>query len=100
MSIELILTQLQCRAETPERAHELGCMGYMQWLGGLPGCASYEAEAARAWRRAQPFARTDPAVAVFCALLDASLRQPLRALDLTLPRAQRRGGARRRRLLL
>lgn len=100
MSIELILTQLQCRVETPERAYELACMGYMQWLGGLPGCASYEAEAVRAWLRAQPFVRTDPAVAVFCGLLDTSLRHPGRALDLTLPRPQRRGGARNRRLLL
>jgi len=98
MSIERLLIQLQIQTDSPERARELGCMGYMQWLEALPGQASYETEAVRAWLLARPFAKTDPAVAVFCQLLDLSLRQPLRPLDLSLPRPQRRGGARRRRL--
>lgn len=98
MSIERTLTQLQAEAATPERAQELGRMGYMQWLAALPGQASYEAEAVRAWLRAEPFAATDPAVAVFCALIRDSLRRPLLPLDLSLPRPRRRGGARVRRM--
>ncbi|MBW4984331.1 hypothetical protein KZZ07_17460 [Mameliella sp. CS4] len=98
MTIERVLTLLQTRADTPERARELASMGYMQWLGSLPGCASYEKEAMRAWRRAQPFAGTDPAVAVFCEMLQQSIRRPAVPLDLPLPQPQRRGGARKRRL--
>ena len=98
MTIERVLTLLQARAETPERARELASMGYMQWLGSLPGAIGYEEAAVRAWLRAQPFAATDPAVAAFCALLQQSIQQPGCPLDLPLPRPQRRGGARRRRL--
>lgn len=98
MSIERTLTQLQAEAATPERAQELGRMGYIQWLAGLPGGAGYEAAAVRAWLRAEPFADTDPAVAVFCGLIRDSLRHPLRPLDLSLPRPRRRGGARVRRM--
>ncbi|WP_421906806.1 hypothetical protein [Mameliella sp.] len=98
MTIERVLTLLQTRAETPERARELASMGYMQWLGSLPGCASYKEEALHAWTCAQPFAGTDPAVAVLCDLLHHSIRCPAVPLDLPLPQPQRRGGARKRRL--
>ncbi|MBY6162095.1 hypothetical protein KUV73_14505 [Mameliella alba] len=98
MTIEKVLTQLQAQTETPERARELASMAYMQWLGSLPGHSSYESQAVRAWLRAQPFVETDPAVAAFCALLRQSLQRPGQPLDLPLPRPQRRGGARQRRL--
>jgi len=100
MLIQKTLLQLQTRADTPERARELGRMGYMQWLGGLPGAASYEGEAIKAYLYARPFIGTDPAVAAFCDLLRQSLQHPLKPLDLTLPKPRRRGGAGERRLSL
>lgn len=98
MITERTLTQLQGRVETPERAREMAHMGYMQWLAGLPGAASYADEAWRAYRMAVPLAKTDPAVGVFCELLLHSLTAPLSPLSLHLPPPRRRGGARRRRL--
>ena len=98
MLTELTLTQLQVNAPSPERAKEIGQLGYMQWLGGLPGAACYQTEAARAYLRAQPFRETAPAVDVFCQLLNESLQSPLRPLDLALPKPRRRGGAKERRL--
>ncbi len=100
MLFERTLTQLQLDPGSPERAEELGQLGYMQWLGGLPGNASYEAEAVKAYLVAMDFAETDPAVAVFCGLIRESLRRPLRALDIALPKPRRRGGARERRRVL
>ena len=97
MLFELTLTQLQVDPVNEERARELGQLGYMQWLGGLPATASYVAEAEKAYSMAICFAETDPAVAVFCDLLRASLMKPLQPLDLALPRPRRRGGARVRR---
>ena len=98
MLIARTLNGLQARTLTHERAKELGQMGYMQWLGALPGTADYEHEAVRAYLRAMDFIETDPAIAVFCGLIRDSLRQPIRPLELALPKAQRRGGARQRRL--
>lgn len=100
MLIARTLTQLQVNAGTPERAREIGQLGYMQWLGGLPGRACYITEATCAHVAALPFSKTDPAVAVFCELLRASLDEPLAPLNLALPKPRRRGGARERRLSL
>lgn len=100
MLIARTLTQLQVNPGSPERAREIGHMGYMQWLGGLPAHACYTTEAARAYMAALPFKETDPAVAVFCDLLQTSLENPLKPLDLALPKPRRRGGAKERRLLL
>lgn len=100
MNIARTLTQLQIHPTTPARARELGHMGYMQWLGGLPGDACYRREAERALAMAAPFRETDPAIAEFCALLLASLDGPQRPLNLSLPKPQRRGGAQERRLSL
>ena len=97
MLFELTLTQLQVDPGSKERARELGQLGFMQWLGGLPAGASYEAEAVKAYLVAMDFEDSDPAVAVFCTLLRDSLRLPLRPLDLALPKPRRRGGARERR---
>lgn len=100
MLIERTLTQLQSNPPDAERAGELGQLGYMQWLGWLPAQASYEAEAVRAYLAAMDFIDTDPAVAVFCDLIRASLRRPLRPLPLALPKPRRRGGAGSRRMAL
>lgn len=97
MLFELTLTQLQVNPGSAERARELGQLGYMQWLGGLAADVSYEAEAVKAYLVAMDFEESDPAVAEFCKLLRASLRHPLRPLDLALPKPRRRGGARKRR---
>ena len=94
------LSQLLMAPACPERAREIGQMGYMQWLAGLPGAARYEAEAMRALRVARVFTQSDPAVAEFCRLLRASLHGPLTPLDLALPAPRRRGGARERRRAL
>lgn len=85
---------------TPERARELGRLGYMQWLGGQAADVAYPAAALRALRLAQPFAAAAPAVAEFCDLLSTSILYPLAPLDLALPPPRRRGGARMRRLSL
>jgi len=100
MLTERTLIQLQLHPGSPARARELGQLGYMQWLAGLPPAASYPAEARRALRLAAPFEATDPALAEFCALLRASLKTPPAPLDLALPRPRRRGGARVRRMSL
>ena len=98
MLIARTLTQLQGHPASPERAKEMGQLGYMQWLGGLPANSCYKTEAASAYIAALPFMETDPAVGVFCRLLRASLKKPLQPLDLALPKPKRRGGARERRL--
>ena len=98
MLIALTLTQLQVNPTTPERAKEIGQLGYMQWLGSLPASSCYQSEAAYAYMTAFPFKDTAPAVAVFCDLLRDSLANPLRPLDLALPKPRRRGGAKERRL--
>jgi hypothetical protein len=100
MSIEQTLNQLQVNPPSPERAREIGQLGYMQWLGALPGHSCYMTEATRAYLSAVPFRDTNPAVAEFCSLLQQSLETPLTPLDLALPKPRRRGGARERRLSL
>lgn len=81
----------------PERARELGQLGFMQWLGGLPGDTAYDAQAHRALHLALPFVGTGPAMAEFCRLVSASLEGPHVPLDLAMPPNRRRGGARMRR---
>ena len=96
MLLNLTISQLDIGHVPRARALELGRLGYMQWLGALPGDAAYRDEAMRAYAAAAPFIRRSPAVAVFCDLLVASTRMPPEPLPLTLPR-HRRGGARARR---
>ncbi|WP_136441185.1 hypothetical protein [Pacificoceanicola onchidii] len=98
MNIARTLNGLMARNLTPDRARELGQLGYMQWLGTLPANADYVKEAGKAYAFAEEFIDTDPAVAAFCALVRASQHRPLQPLDLALPKAKRRGGARSRRL--
>ncbi|MEM7290806.1 MAG: hypothetical protein AAF412_10645 [Pseudomonadota bacterium] len=98
MLLELTVTQLDIGHVPSERANELGQLGYIQWLGGLPAKACYEQEARRAYKVASPFAATSPAIAVFCDLLKSSISNPLQPLPLNLPIRQRRGGAQARRL--
>lgn len=83
---------------SPERARELGQLGYMQWLGGLPPRAPYPAEAVRALTLSRPFEAASPAVTEFCRLLRLSVQAPLSPLDLALPQPRRRGGTKTRRL--
>jgi hypothetical protein len=97
--IQLLSQKAPADAE-PDRARDLGRMGYLQWLAGLPSGRPYPHEAARALRMAEPFAAASPPVAAFCALLAESLVQPLTPLDLELPLPRRRGGTRTRRLSL
>ncbi|MEM1065048.1 MAG: hypothetical protein AAGJ74_06080 [Pseudomonadota bacterium] len=97
MLLELTISQLDIGHVAPERARELGHLGYMQWLGGLPAVAHYPREALRAHATARPFACTSPAVAVFCDLLVTSLDAPLAPLCIRLPDRHRRGGAQARR---
>lgn len=100
MLLERTITTLQSRADTPERAVELGKLGYLQWLAWLRPGASFPDEADRALRMAEPFAATDPAVATFCDLLRKSRSGPPEPMDLSLPSPRRRGGARERRRML
>ena len=100
MILERTIFQLDTGPVSPERAQELGSMGYMQWLGALRGDASYLDEAMRAYDKAAPFIGTSPAVAVFCNLLMESAAYPGAPLPLTLPAKCRRGGAQGRRMSL
>ena len=100
MLLERTIAQLDVGYVPPDRAEELGHLGYVQWLGALKGNASYLGEAMRAYTLAQPFIRTSPAVGVFCDLLVASSTSPLAPLDLKLRPPQRRGGAKARRDVL
>lgn len=100
MLLERTISQLDIGPVSSTRAQEMGQLGYMQWLGGLPAQANYPREAMRAYQMALPFRRASPAVAVFCELLVASTRLPLEPLALALPRPRRRGGAEARRAAL
>lgn len=94
------LFSIAAAPQTAERARELGQLAYMQWLGNLPGSANYPREAERALRSTDELTETEPAVEAFRTLLQASLNNPLAPLDLTLPKARRRGGSRARRARL
>lgn len=100
MLLNHTILQLRTTGLSPKRARELGHLGYLQWLGGLPGSASYPAEAMRAYTAAEPYLRDAPALAVFCELLLESTRAPAQPLDLILPPKQRRGGAKGRRAVM
>lgn len=99
MLLEHTILQLDIGLVPSERARELGQLGYMQWLGALPGNLSYRQEAERAYSLACPFALTSPAIAVFCDLVNTSIRSPLAPMALSMPAKRRRGGARARRAL-
>ena len=98
MLLEQTIFQLDIGPIPAKQAESLGQLGYIQWLGALPGDASYPREAMRAYHKALPFRCNSPAVAVFCDLLITSTDTPLRALSLTLAAQGRRGGAQARRL--
>ncbi|MEM8569653.1 MAG: hypothetical protein AAGG56_01985 [Pseudomonadota bacterium] len=100
MLLEHTISQLDIGPLPEARARELGNLGYMQWLAGLPTMSDYAFEAMRAYDMALPFRRNSPAIVVFCDLLVASTRLPLEPLPLTLPRPRRRGGADARRSTL
>ena len=97
MLLERTIHQLDIGQVSPERARELGQLGYLQWLGALPGHSNYLHEAMRAYAKAQPFRRTSPAVAVFCDILVNSTVSPAILPPLTFGRRGRRGGAQARR---
>ena len=97
MVLDRIVHRLQIRHITPERAAELAQLGFMEWLGSLPGDSNFHQQAMVAYKRAVPFRRGAPAIAVFCDLLVASTRIPPEPLELSLPSPHRRGGARGRR---
>lgn len=100
MLLERTISQLDIGYVPRDQARELGHLGYMQWLGSLPGDTSYLNQAKHAYDLARPFIHASPAVAVFCQLLIASASTPLQPLDLRLPPRTRRGGARARRGVL
>ena len=97
MLLERTIAQLDIGRTTHERALELGHLGYIQWLGGLPSMSDYRKEALRALAMAASFSDNSPAIGVFCDLLIASLQTPFEPLPLKLPQRQRRGGALARR---
>ena len=97
MLLERTIFQLDRGPMPREEARQLGQLGYMQWIAGLPGNADYLRAARHAYDKAGPFMMRSPAVAEFCDLLLASIKQPLMPLQLAMPRRQRRGGANARR---
>ncbi|MGX9354678.1 hypothetical protein ACS3SW_05810 [Roseobacteraceae bacterium S113] len=100
MLLERTIFQLDIGHMPPEQARARAHLGYMQWLGALPGEASFVAEARHAYATALPHAPGSPAIAQFCALLAAALAAPLEPLVLELPAQGRRGGAQARRMSL
>jgi hypothetical protein len=100
MLLELTISQLDIGPVSPERARDLGQLGYIQWLGSLRGDDDYHRAAHRAFEMAAPFRRGSPAVAVFCDLLVASTRMPPQPPTVAIPAPARRGGARGRRAAL
>ena len=100
MLLELTISQLDIGPLPPDRAQELGQLGYIQWVGSLPAMSDYAREAMRAYEMALPFRRSSPAIAVFCDLLVASTCLPPRPLSLAFPTPRRRGGADARRAAL
>ena len=97
MLLERTISQLDIGYVPNDRARELGHLGFMQWLGALPGKVNYRDAARHAHAVAAPFRTTSPAIAVFCDLLVASTRMPPEPLELHLPSHHRRGGAQARR---
>ncbi len=96
MVLERTILQLDTGPIPAEDARQMGQLGYMQWIASLPGGVNYRRAARAAQARAAPFADHSPAVAAFCALLRASVEDPLTPLDLAMP-PRRRGGAAARR---
>ncbi len=99
MILDLTISQLDLGPMPPERARELGQLGYLQWLGGLPAMADYRNEALLAHAAALPFAGRSPAVAAFCDLVEASTGA-IAPLPFVVAARRRRGGARARRAVL
>ncbi|PTW51784.1 MULTISPECIES: hypothetical protein [Rhodovulum] len=97
--LEMVLMRLAACPQTGPRARELGQLGFMQWLGSLPGRADLPAAARAAEAQAAPGPAT-AALDEFRRLLVQIRAMPPRPLDLALPRPCRRGGARARRLRL
>jgi hypothetical protein len=100
MNLHRTLHMLQTQTDCQARVAELGRMGFMQWLGGLQGRASFARQAEIALLAAYRFRSSDPAVEVFCSLIEEALVMPPKPLDLALPEKRRRGGARSRRQLI
>ena len=97
MLLERTISQLDVGPMPADEARQMGQLGYMQWIAGLPGDADYERAALSAYRIAVLLAASSPAVGEFCELLLTSIREPLRPLPLSLPPRKRRGGAGARR---
>jgi hypothetical protein len=97
MLLDLTITQLDIGPISEGRAQELAALGYLQWLGALPGDLGYPQAAMAAYEQALPFRHRSPAIAVFCDLLVASTMAPVTPVALSVPWRQRRGGAQARR---
>lgn len=95
MLLDRTLFQLDIGWVAPERAEELGYLGYLQWLGALPSGGCYRAEVEVALAAAEPFAEASPAICVFMRLLEASLDSGPCDIASKWPRQMRRGRARR-----
>ncbi|MBB95179.1 MAG: hypothetical protein CML68_11335 [Rhodobacteraceae bacterium] len=100
MLLEHTISQLDIGQVPADQAEKMGQLGFIQWLGALPGHSPYPANARRALAMARPFSATSPAIAAFCRLLTQSLDMPPRPMALQMPPRGRKGGARARRLSL
>lgn len=97
MDFNDILDRLRLKNAGPYGPRELAQLGYMEWLAALPCNSGFNEQAMLAYRRALPLRRAEPAIAIFCELLIDATRAPIAPLDLSLPNAHRRGGAKARR---
>jgi hypothetical protein len=97
MILERTIIQLDTGDMPADEARQMGQLGYMQWIAGLPAAADYVQAALDAYDKAAPFMVHSPAVAEFCELLLSSVEAPLAPLPLAMPKRERRGGAQARR---
>ncbi len=97
MLLERTISQLDVGYVPPHEAAEMGKLGYLQWLAGLPREADYTKAALLACDVAAPFVLHSPAVAEFCRLVLLSASNPTKPLPLSIPVKKRRGGADARR---
>ena len=97
IDLDEIVARLVAAPDAPGRAREIAHLAFMEWLGSLPGGASFPLAALQAFERTRRVAPRSRAARLFRELLVEASIVPPRPLGLALPRPSRRGGPRTRR---
>ncbi|MEM0937157.1 MAG: hypothetical protein AAGJ91_14800 [Pseudomonadota bacterium] len=97
MHLKHLIEKLRHAPNDPDRARELAQLAFMEWLGALPGDASFPVAAMTTFDGMRRAAEQSEATAEFRALLAEAVR--VSPMPLALPlRPSRRGGRRARRV--